>query len=314
MNEPEIREEVSPAYQKLERWVMAILIVFIGLGITYAWIEHRSGEEMASSRDQMQAELRQTRHQVEALSAKLNSEHSAAGAASVAPSQPAARAQAPATSKPHPATRTIAKRRAALPVEDPRWEQVQRQLADQQKQIANSQKQIQEEQDNLRQTRSELEGNISSTRDELNGSIAKNHGELVALEKKGERNFYEFDLRKSKTFRAEGPLSISVRKTNAKHDFCDLAVVVNDNELAKKHLNLYEPVLFYPEGYAQPLELVINRIGKDTVHGYVSEPKYKPEVTSTSNAAPASGTAPAPAESTTASRVTLQHRAADPQQ
>ena len=317
MDEPEVHEEVSPASQNFERWVMAILIGFIGLGITYAWIEHRSAEEMASSRDQMQAELSQTRSELAALSAKLDAAHSAAGATSVAPTQPATEAQAPAKPQHHLSAPAHPRRVAVHPVEDPRWKQVQSQLADQQKQIADSQRQIQEEQENLRQTRSELEGNISSTRDELNGSIAKNHEELVALERKGERNFYEFDLRKTKAFRAEGPISISVRKTNTKHEFCDLAVVVNDNELSKKHLNIYEPVLFYPEGYSAPLELVINRIEKDSVHGYVSEPKYKPEAptaAANSNAAPANGTAPASADSTTASQVNLQHRAANPQQ
>ena len=318
MDEPEVHGEVSPPSQKSEHWVMAILIVFIGLGIIYAWTEHHSAEEMASSRDQMQAELSQTRSQLAALSAKLDAAHSAAEAPSVAPTQPATETQAPAKPRPHASTRAHSRRVAVLPVEDPRWKQVQSQLADQQKQIADSQRQIQEEQEGLQQARSELEGNISSTRDELNGSIAKNHDELVALEKKGERDFYEFDLRKTKAFRAEGPISISVRKTNAKHDFCDLAVVVNDNELAKKHLNIYEPVVFYPEGYSAPLELVINRIGKDTVHGYVSAPKYMPQqpasTAANSNPAPAGGTAPASTDSTPATQVNLQHRAANPQQ
>lgn len=327
MNEPEVQpQDVSPASQKLERWVVAVLIVFIGFGITYAWIEHRSAEEMASSRDQMRAELNQTRSQLEALNTKVTAERNAAQSAAIATPK-AAEEETPAphvraTSNTHVAPQARVHRRAVRPaVEDPRWKQVQGQLADQQKQIADSQRQIQEEQDNLRQARSELEGNIGSTRDELNGTIAKNHDELVALERKGERNFYEFDLKKAKTFRSEGPISISVRKTNTKHEFCDLAVVVNDNELSKKHLNIYEPVLFYPEGYSAPLELVINRIEKDSVHGYVSEPKYKPQAPTTAanmNSAPASTAASAaaapssPAETTT-SQVNLQHRSGDPQ-
>ena len=69
-------------------------------------------------------------------------------------------------------------------------------------------------------------------------------------------------------------------------------MLVDDREITRKHVNLYESITFYPEGYPQPLELVINRIDKDSVHGYVSEPKYR----STEQAA-----APASAPATTAS-------------
>jgi len=34
-------------------------------------------------------------------------------------------------------------------------------------------------------------------------------------------------------------------------------------------------VFFYPADSKTPAELVINKISKDHIHGYVSEPKYK---------------------------------------
>jgi hypothetical protein len=148
-----------------------------------------------------------------------------------------------------------------------------------------------------------LESNLNSTRDDLNGSIARNHDELVALERKGERNFYEFNLQKSKQFQREGPLSISLRKSNDKHKYCDLVMIVNDSEVSKKHVNLYEPVLFYPEGYSQPLQLVINSIGKDAARGYVSEPKYKSSELATS-ASPSGATGPGAAGQTVGSSTT----------
>ncbi len=72
-----------------------------------------------------------------------------------------------------------------------------------------------------------------------------------------------------------GPISLSLHKTSTKHDYFDLAMIVDDFRLDKKHVNLYEPVLIYPADSHRPLELVVNHIGKDQVHGYVSEPKYK---------------------------------------
>lgn len=307
MNDQQVQEEVSPVSKPPGRWLKAALIVLVvvtGLGFTYAWLEHRSAQQLAASRDELRASLSQTRTQVDALTARLNALNSASVAAPA--SLPDSRAVSHTPEKPlqRVAKRASAKRPPAQPPGYPRWNQVQAELAEHQKQIADSQRQIQAAQDDLQKTRSELEGSLKSTRDELSGSIAKNHDELVALERKGERNYYEFELRKSKLFRPAGPLGISLRKANPKHAYCDLEMIVNDSQLTKKHVNLYEPVLFYPEGYAQPLELVINKIDKDSVHGYVSEPKYKPEVAANTAQAGGSGAS----QSQAASEVSLQHR------
>ena len=120
-----------------------------------------------------------------------------------------------------------------------------------------------------------IEGNLASTRTELGGDIARNHEELVALQKKGERTYYEFSFEKSKTYHHTGPISIALRKADTKHGYCDLEMVVDDKAITRKHVNLYESVSFYPEGYPLPLEVVINHIDKDSVRGYVSEPKYR---------------------------------------
>jgi len=109
----------------------------------------------------------------------------------------------------------------------------------------------------------------------LGGDIARNHAELVTLEKKGERNYYEFSFEKSKTYHHTGPISIALRKADTKHEYCDLQMLVNDRQITRKHVNLYESITFYPERDPQPLELVINRIGTDSVQGYVSVPKYQ---------------------------------------
>jgi len=190
---------------------------------------------------------------------------------------------------------------------------MQTQLTAQQQQIANQQRMIQETQDSVQKARTDLESNLTSTRDDLNGSIAKNHEELVALERKGERIFYEFNLQKAKEFSREGPMSISLRKSNDKRKYCDLAMIVNDSEVSKKHVNLYEPVLFYPEGYSQPLQLVINSIGKDAVRGYVSEPKYKSSEMAASATSPggsAAGNASQPAPTSPSEATTLKRRPA----
>jgi len=160
------------------------------------------------------------------------------------------------------------KKTAPRPSEEARWKKLRSQLSEQGKQLASTREELQE-------TREDLQGRLSSTRDELSTSIARNHDELVAFQKRGERNYYEFQLAKSKQFQRVGPISLSLRKANTKRKSYDLAMIVDDMQLQKKSVNLYEPVLINLSDRPQPVELVINRISKDSVAGYVSEPKYR---------------------------------------
>jgi hypothetical protein len=281
--------------------------------LTYAFLEHRSAKQIAARENELSAALSQERNQVQALAQKLLAAESALAPAPQPSLNSQTEAQVP-VAKPKRAPRhstTHAARIKAQPAEDPWRKEIQSQLTEQQKLIAEDQRQIQETKDSVQKTRTELESNLKSTRDDLNGSIARNHEELVALEKKGERSYHEFDLRKSKQFQKVGPMSISLRKSDTKHEYCDLLMIVNDSEVSKKHVNLYEPVLFYPEGFSQPLEIVINSIGKDAARGYVSEPKYKPSELATS-ASSSEGTPPASVGQTahsSSAAATLKRRA-----
>jgi hypothetical protein len=289
-----------------------LLVVAAGISSTYAWLEHRSVQQQAASHDELKASLSQARSQIDGLTAKLNALNTVPALAPTEAPASATASPTPESARPRAVKHASQKRQRVQATEDPRWKQVEAELAEHQKQINEHQKEIQSTQESVQNTRTELEGSLKSTRDELSGSIAKTHDELVALEKKGERNYYEFDLLKSKHFQMAGPIGISLRKANTKRDYCDLEMIVNDNQLAKKHVNLYEPVLFYPEGYSQPLELVINQIGKNAVHGYVSEPKYKPAELATNRGQPAQSASSSQGE-TSKTAVNLQRRA-KPQQ
>jgi hypothetical protein len=176
-------------------------------------------------------------------------------------------------------------------VDSKRYKQLQAQLAEQQKQLKQTQ-------DLVAKNRSDLEGSLNSTRDELNGSIAKTHDELVVLAKRGERSYFEFDLSKSKNFQRVGPLALSLRKADAKHKSFDMQMIVDDNQLSKKKVNLYEPVWIHTENESQPVQVVANRIDKDHIHGYVSAPKYKPSelaaTASTTSVTPVAGSSDTP--------------------
>jgi hypothetical protein len=247
------------------RWPnLAAVFFFCAMvaGIAYAVHQRSQAQRTEENYSQMGAMLSDAQGRIASLTAKLNA--LAGQKAAPATPAPANGTEAKATARTSHTT-TAAKRRRA---EDPRWKKVQSQLDDQQKQLAETQK-------NLDQARSDLAGQIGQSHDELSGTIAKNHDELVGLEKRGERDFYEFHLVKSKQFQRVGPISIALRKANTKHLFCDFNLMVDDNMLSKKHVSLYEPVQFFPADYAQPLQIVIYQIDKNEAHGYVSAPKYR---------------------------------------
>ena len=227
------------------RATVAGLVVLVAAIGVYAFHEHNVSKQLAAQNSAATASLNATRDQLNALSSRFD-----ALSAQRAAEKPDA-AQTGVYRKPMHAASSRHR------IEDPRWKKMQGQIDDQAKQI-----------DATRQ-------DLASSRTELQGSIATTHDELVLLEKKGERSYYEFDVDKSKQFHREGPVGVRLAKANLKHEFADLEMLVDDFKVSKKHVNIYEPVVFYSSDSKMPIELVINAISKDHIHGYVSEPKYK---------------------------------------
>jgi hypothetical protein len=226
----------------------AVVVLGGALG-GYAIHEHSAAQNLAAQNAQTTAALNATQRALGDLTAKVN--------------MLATRNDAQAVSKTQPAQIAAGRRPSAVHRlrEDPRYKKLQSQLDAQGKAIG--------------QTRSDLEGDLVNTKTELSGSIAHTHDELVLLQKKGERNYAEFDLSKSKEFKREGALELRLKKANDKHQYADLELMVDDRNLSQKHVNLYQPVMFYTPDSPQPVEVVINNISKDHIHGYVSAPKYR---------------------------------------
>ena len=244
------------------RWLVILSVVLFGaavFAVGYAIEQNAAVSDLKQQNQAINSVEQQMKGQMDALGAKL--------AQLTAPPPPAAEASATgAPGSGSPAAKRSAS--AASAGQDKRLKRMQTQLAEQQKQLK-------ETRDDLASARTDLEGKLGSTRDELNGSIAKNHDELVTLEKRGERLFYEFDLSKSKSFEREGPIQVSLRKADSKHQSYDLMMLVNDHQLSKKKVDLYEPIWLHEGDMPQPIQVVVNRIDKDHIHGYVSAPKFR---------------------------------------
>jgi hypothetical protein len=59
-------------------------------------------------------------------------------------------------------------------------------------------------------------------------------------------------------------------------------MTVEDKRFDKKNRALNEPIFFYTSGTRLPEELVINKVGKDQISGYISIPKANAQPQNTS--------------------------------
>ena len=257
-------------------FAVVVALVIAGISFTYGYGQQATVQKLTAQAKAAQETLSQTQDQVSAMTTRINDLTIAQQAAAEA----LAKAKQPAKSG------APGKGSAAA---EKRYKQLEAKLGDQQQQLK-------ETQDQVAKNRADLEGSLSSTRDDLNGSIARTHEELVALAKRGERSYFEFDLNKSNDFQHIGPISLALRKADTKHKNYDLAMFVDDNRLNKKKVNLYEPIWIHTENESQPVQIVVNKIQKNHVHGYVSAPKYQASELTRSGSAtvvPASAKTPA---------------------
>ena len=133
----------------------------------------------------------------------------------------------------------------------------------------------------ITKTQAELKKTIddlTSVRGDLgvqSGLIATNGTELTALRELGERNYFEFDIRKSKNASRVGPISIRLRKADRKRNKYNIDLWADDKKVEKKNKTLLEPVQFYVIGSRIPYELVVNQIDKNRIVGYLATPKVQ---------------------------------------
>jgi DNA repair exonuclease SbcCD ATPase subunit len=157
--------------------------------------------------------------------------------------------------------------------------------------VGGAKKDIESTRTDLEATKSKLD-RATGDMGVMSGLIARNHDDLEDLKRKGDRNYYEFTLQKSKTPQRVGPVQMSLNKTDQKKSKYTMTVLADDKSIEKKDKTAGEPIQFYVKGSARltPYEVVVFDVGKNQITGYLATPK------DTGGAAPASATpAQAPA-------------------
>jgi hypothetical protein len=139
-----------------------------------------------------------------------------------------------------------------------------------------------------------VEGDVASTKSDLeatkaklektigdlglqSGLIAHTRDELDTLKHRGDRNYYEFTLKKGKDRVPVSTISLQLRNTDAKKNKYTLDVLADDRTIEKKDRNIFEPLQFYTGRDHLLYELVVNDIRKDQISGYLSTPKNAPQ-------------------------------------
>jgi peptidoglycan hydrolase CwlO-like protein len=153
----------------------------------------------------------------------------------------------------------------------------------------------------LEATKTDLEatkGKLDRSMGDMNvmsGLIAHNRDDLEELRRRGDRNYYEFTIQKSKHSQRVGPVQVTLIKTDPKKSKYTINVVADDKTIEKRDKTSGEPVQFYVKGSSRmaPYEIVVFDVGRNQITGYLATPK------DSGTPAPAAATAPAAAAAPT---------------
>jgi uncharacterized protein (DUF2141 family) len=114
---------------------------------------------------------------------------------------------------------------------------------------------------------------LKMAKSEMGTLIARNHDEIDQLRRLGERDYVEFTIAGRNKPQKVGNVTVELKGVNQKRNQFSVAMTVEDKLFNKKNRALNEPIFFYTSGARLPEELVINKVGKDQISGYVSIPK-----------------------------------------
>jgi len=140
--------------------------------------------------------------------------------------------------------------------------------------VGGAKKDIETTKSDLEATKGKLDRSLGDM-NVMSGLIAHNRDDLEDLKRRGDRNYYEFTLQKSKTPQRVGPVQVSLNKTDPKKAKYTVTVIADDKTIEKKDKTSGEPVQFYVKGSSRmaPYEIVVFDVGKNQITGYLATPK-----------------------------------------
>src|SRR2546427_13096152 len=140
--------------------------------------------------------------------------------------------------------------------------------------VGGAKKDIEATKTDLEATKGKLDRSLGDM-NVMSGLIARNKDDLEDLRRRGDRNYYEFTLQRSKNAQRVGPVQMSLSKVDQKRSKYTMTVFVDDRAIEKKDRTAGEPVQFYVKGSSRmaPYEIVVFDVGRNQINGYLATPK-----------------------------------------
>ncbi len=120
---------------------------------------------------------------------------------------------------------------------------------------------------------------VAATRTDANSKVlpganssAAAQTEVRQLKVQASPEYIPFDIVRSRRFQRIGPISLGLWRTDVKHGTYDASLIVDGHRFDKKHIGMDE-ALAIKIGTAPPMELVVNRVTRNDIFGYLSQPR-----------------------------------------
>jgi uncharacterized membrane-anchored protein YhcB (DUF1043 family) len=123
---------------------------------------------------------------------------------------------------------------------------------------------------------------LNMARSELGTLIARNHDEIDVLRRQGERDYIEFTITGRNRPQKVGNVTVELKGVNEKRNRANFNYTFEDKTFESRNTNVNTPVFFFLSGTRQPQELVVNKVGRNTISGYLSIPKANSQSASNS--------------------------------
>lgn len=262
------REETPSVSAGSPRWLTVVLLV-VGLLLVYLiYAQYSTRSDLAARLQQADGKLTKLESRAATLEdnyANLKAQFDVTGERLGLTREELARARAAAQQIKEEQRRTTEQLGTEL-------EQAQSQLGSLSGEVTGVKGDVAATREELQKTKTALERTIGDLGVQ-SGLIARNRDEVEELKRRGERDYFEFNIKKSKQYTRVGTVSVRLNKSDSKRQKFTLTVLANDKLIEKKDKTLLEPVQFYLQGTRHLLELVVYEVKKDGVTGYLSVPK-----------------------------------------
>lgn len=128
----------------------------------------------------------------------------------------------------------------------------------------------------LREMTNRNRSDIGNTREAL-GTVRQtaelNTKQLADVKHSLEREYYNFELQEKGGYMKVFEVALRLKDTDSNRQRYELDVIAGGKRLRKKDHYIHEPIYFYVEGIKKPYEIVVTKVNKKYVVGYLSVPK-----------------------------------------